>query len=151
MKDAGWRATFAIVTGLVSVLPFLSAVDLFHWLVKMFRGLASFGALFALIPLAIVELAFVIMIGAYYKRVRTRGRLIRRFLSVAGIELLLTFLLEAVRFFTLSVTSGMTLLTYRGVRPPLYTVTAVVSLGVAIVLLGAAFLVGRRPRTVEGT
>ena len=144
MKDAGRRITFAVVSVLVSLLPFLSALDLFHWLVKMFKGLASFGALFALFPLSIVELAFVIVIGAYYRSARTRVRLNRRFLSVVGIELFLAFLFEAARFVTLRLRSGITLSIYADVRPPLYTVTAVVSLVVAAVLIGVSFLVARR-------
>ena len=63
MKDGAWRIIFALVSTLTSVLPFLGAVDLAVWMVKMFRGLASFGALFTLIPVAILELAFVIMVG----------------------------------------------------------------------------------------
>ena len=52
MRDGVLRSIYAVVLAAVSVLPFLTGVELAVWMVKMFRGIASFGALAALIQLA---------------------------------------------------------------------------------------------------
>lgn len=147
MRQSLTAAIMAVISALLSVPLFLFAIQLAVSLIKLHRGMASFAALFSMIPVAVLELAFTIGIGARYRGARGRRQLARRFLRVLAAEFALFFILETARMlFYLPVVGGRVGL-YLQVRSVPSLVLAAVGLLLAAVSLALARLLP--PRLVD--
>jgi hypothetical protein len=122
----------------LSALPFLLLLQLGVDVVKIYGGLAAFAGLVSLIPLAIAELAFVIAVGALLGRAQRKGRLVRSFLFVCGIELLLLPAIEVVRFAIYAPITGGSAELHRAILRPAHLSLAAAGLGAGAAALAAA-------------
>ena len=83
------RAALAAVNLAVSVLHFLSFLQLAQDAIKIYRKMKSFFALASMVPLAMIELSFIIFIFSYYPRFADSRTLARKFMTVTGVQILI--------------------------------------------------------------
>jgi hypothetical protein len=128
----------------LSVMPFLQLVQLGVDVVKVYAGFAAFAGLASLVPLAICEITFVIAVGALLDRARRRGRLVPRFLGLAGLELLALPAVELLRYVVFLPATGGDLAIHRSLLRPGYLSLAAAGAALGLPAVAASLVTGRR-------
>ena len=88
-RKSASRILLASLNMAISVLQFLVLLELANQAVQVYRKMASFLALASMIPLALAELTFTIIVYNLYFRFTTPRSLARKFLEVTGVQFLI--------------------------------------------------------------